>query len=378
MGSYRTSESVGQHDEKNSDVTIVEPQFYYILSSVLTSLGRSPDIQRGITRIFHRTATPSEFIAVMQAILYAGKQLQQLHIDGEYREKVTSKTLHSALLKRLILTASSPAVIGKAAKLLSTVNKEAADQGDLLNLMIISNGQFSEVARARKAVQSAKEELDSLINMCRKQLGMRNLEFMSVSGITHLIELPANFKVPLNWVKVNSTKKMIRYHSPEVLTALDQLALANEELTIVCRAAWDSFLKEFGGYYAEFQAAVQALAALDCLHALATLSRNKNFVRPVFVDDHEPAQIHICSGRHPVLDTILLDNFVPNDTNLHAEREYCQIITGPNMGGKSCYIRQVALIGIMAQHHQRNCMCWMASTLGWVLLIVSNKGEAPF
>ncbi|GAY41192.1 hypothetical protein CUMW_057550 [Citrus unshiu] len=349
MGSYRTSESVGQHDEKNSDVTIVEPQFYYILSSVLTSLGRSPDIQRGITRIFHRTATPSEFIAVMQAILYAGKQLQQLHIDGEYREKVTSKTLHSALLKRLILTASSPAVIGKAAKLLSTVNKEAADQGDLLNLMIISNGQFSEVARARKAVQSAKEELDSLINMCRKQLGMRNLEFMSVSGITHLIELPANFKVPLNWAKVNSTKKTIRYHSPEVLTALDQLALANEELTIVCRAAWDSFLKEFGGYYAEFQAAVQALAALDCLHALATLSRNKNFVRPVFVDDHEPVQIHICSGRHPVLDTILLDNFVPNDTNLHAEREYCQIITGPNMGGKSCYIRQVALIGIMAQ-----------------------------
>lgn len=81
--------------------------------------------------------------------------------------------------------------------------------------------------------------------------------------------------MPLNWAKVNSTKKTIRYHSPEVLTALDQLALANEELTIVCRAAWDSFLKEFGGYYAEFQAAVQALAALDCLHALATLSRNK-------------------------------------------------------------------------------------------------------
>lgn len=81
--------------------------------------------------------------------------------------------------------------------------------------------------------------------------------------------------MPLNWAKVNSTKKTIRYHSTEVLTALDQLALANEELTIVCRAAWDSFLKEFGGYYAEFQAAVQALAALDCLHALATLSRNK-------------------------------------------------------------------------------------------------------
>lgn len=53
-----------------------------------------------------------------------------------------------------------------------------------------------------------------------------------------------------------------------------------------------------------------------------------------------------------VLDTILQDNFVPNDTNLHADREHCQIVTGPNMGGKSCYIRQVALIAIMAQVEQ--------------------------
>lgn len=68
---------------------------------------------------------------------------------------------------------------------------------------------------------------------------------------------------------------MIRYHPPEVLTALDKLALASEELTIVCRAAWDFFLKGFGEYYAEFQAAVQALASLDCLHSLAILSRNK-------------------------------------------------------------------------------------------------------
>lgn len=76
-------------------------------------------------------------------------------------------------------------------------------------------------------------------------------------------------------MKVNSTKKTIRYHPPEVLTALDQLTLANEELTVVCRAAWESFLRGFSEYYAEFQAAIQALAALDCLHSLATLSRNK-------------------------------------------------------------------------------------------------------
>ncbi|KAM3730106.1 hypothetical protein ACB098_12G062400 [Castanea mollissima] len=350
MGSSRASQNIGGLDGEDSDITIVQPEFSYILSSVLTNLGRSPDIQRGITRIFHRTAAPSEFIAVIQAILYAGKQLQQLHIEDEDNSNnMRAKTVHSGLLRKLILTASSSSVIGNAAKLLSTLNKEAANENDLQNLIITSNGQFPEVARARKEVQLANEKLDSLIDLYRKRLGMRKLEFVSVSGTTHLIELPLDLKVPLSWVKINSTKKTVRYHPPEVLTALEQLSLEKEKLNVASKAAWDSFLKEFSKYYAEFQAAVQALATLDCLHSLAILCRNKNYVRPDFVYDDEPVQIHIHAGRHPVLDTTLQDNFVPNDTNLHADREYCQIVTGPNMGGKSCYIRQVALIAIMAQ-----------------------------
>ncbi|XVE64210.1 hypothetical protein DITRI_Ditri07aG0083300 [Diplodiscus trichospermus] len=353
MGSYKGSQSIVVIDAEDSDVTTLQPELSCVLSAVLTYLGRSPDIQRGITRIFHQTATPAEFIAVIQAILSAGKELRRLHIDEEYEDygskKVGLAAVRSALLKRLILTASSPNVLGSAVKLLSTLNKEAADKGDLTDLIIISKDQFPEVARARKAVQLAKDKLHNLIGFYRQRLGKHNLEFMCVSGTTHLIELPIDAKVPANWVKVNSTKKTIRYHPPEVLTALDQLRLANEELSIICRGAWVSFLREFREYFEEFQAAVRALAALDCLHSLAILARNKNYVRPIFIDNNEPVQIQIHSGRHPVLETILQDSFVPNDTTLHADREYCQIVTGPNMGGKSCYIRQVALIAMMAQ-----------------------------
>lgn len=351
--------------EEDPDVAIVQPELAYTLSLVLTTLGRAPDIQRGITRIFHCTATPSEFVAVIQAILSAGKQLQQLNI-GEGN----NNTLRPNLLKKLILTASSDSVIGNAAKMLSSLNIDSADLGDLTKLIIASEGQFPEVIRAREAFKLAVEQLDSMIDFYRKQLGMKNLEFISISGTTHLIELSTDVKVPSNWVKVNSTKKTIRYHPPEVLTTLDKLSLAKEELTVACRAAWNNFLTDFSKHYAEFQAAVQALAALDCLHSLAILSRNKGYVCPVFVDDHEPVQIQISSGRHPVLETTLQDNFVPNDTNMHADGEYCQIVTGPNMGGKSCYIRQVALIVIMAQHHQQNCMSWIGSTPGWVHLTV--------
>ncbi|CAL0315995.1 unnamed protein product [Lupinus luteus] len=343
MGSCNGTKNIG-YEEEEDDVTAVRPELAYILSLVLTTLGCKPDIQRGITRIFHRTATPSEFVTVIQAILSAGKQLQQLNIAED-----DNNTLHSNLLKKLILTATSASVIGNAAKMLSSLNTDSADPGDLTNLIVASEGQFPEVVTARKNFQMAEEQLESLITLYRKQFGMRSLEFMTVSGTTHLIEFSTEVKVPLNWVKVNSTKKTIRYHPPEVVVALDKLSLAKEELTVACRVAWDSFLRDYSKHYPEFQAAVQALAALDCLHSLAILSTNKGYVCPVFVGDNEPVQIQICSGRHPVLETILQDNFVPNDTYMHADREYCQIITGPNMGGKSCYIRQVALIAIMAQ-----------------------------
>ncbi|KEH43722.1 DNA mismatch repair protein MSH3 isoform X3 [Medicago truncatula] len=346
MGTCNGMKNLGRFEE-DSDVAIVQPELAHILSLVLTSLGRAPDIQRGITRIFHRTATPSEFIAIIQAILSAGKRLQQLNI-GEGDNNNNNK-LRSDLLKKLISTASSTSVIGNAAKMLSSLNEDSAYQGDWTNMIIATEEQFPEVITARKAFQMAVEHLDSLIDLYRKRLGMRKLEYMSVSGVTHLIELSTDVKVPLNWVKVNSTKKTIRYHPPEVVTALDELSLAKEKLTVACRAAWDSFLRDFSKHYAEFQASVQALASLDCLHSLAILSRNKGYVRPVFVDDHEPVQMQICSGRHPVLESILQNNFVPNDTSMHADREYCQIVTGPNMGGKSCYVRQASLIALMAQ-----------------------------
>ncbi|KAK8951905.1 DNA mismatch repair protein MSH3 [Platanthera zijinensis] len=341
MGSCRGSQEVVLSEKLSCRETSS------ILSQVLNLLAKSPDVQRGITRIFHRTATPAEFIGAFQAILLAGKQLHKLYAE-DYGNDVM-EGVKSALLRRLILTASSSPLIALAAQLLSLLNKDSANLGDMLNLFNVSSGQFPEVASGQIAVQIMKEKLDSLIIQYRKELGMRNLDFTSVSGVTHLIELSADAMVPSNWFKVNSTKKTVRYHPPEVLATLDKLALAKEEFAVTCRNTWTNFLTSFGKYYAQFQSAVQALAALDCLHSLAILSRTQKYVRPTFVSNDEPGQIYISSGQHPILASILGEHFVPNDTSLHADGEFCQVVTGPNMGGKSCYIRQVALIAIMSQ-----------------------------
>ncbi|KAG4135035.1 hypothetical protein ERO13_D08G191100v2 [Gossypium hirsutum] len=137
-----------------------------------------------------------EFIAVIQAILSVGKQLKRLHIDEEYDDygcnKIGVAIVQSALLRRLILTASSSKVLGNAVELLSTLNKEAADKGDFTDLIIISKDQFPEVARARKALQLAK--LDNFIGLYRKQFRNHKLEFTFVSGTTHLVE---NYVCPI-------------------------------------------------------------------------------------------------------------------------------------------------------------------------------------
>lgn len=109
-----------------------------------------------------------QFIAVIQAILYAGKQLQQLHIEEENNVKnMKVKTVCSELLRKLILAASSSSVIGNAAKLFSTLNKEAADQRDLQNLIIISNGEFPEVCTMDQGFHPLNSNLLSLsVSLC--------------------------------------------------------------------------------------------------------------------------------------------------------------------------------------------------------------------
>lgn len=102
-------------------------------------------------------------------------------------------------------------------------------------------------------------------------------------NIKQFLQVPSATRVPSNWMKVNNTKKTIRYHPPEVLAALDKLAIAKEELTVACMKAWDAFLAEFAVHYTDFRAAVQALAALDCLHSLAILSRKQVAAYVVYV-----------------------------------------------------------------------------------------------
>jgi DNA mismatch repair protein MSH3 len=172
---------------------------------------------------------------------------------------------------------------------------------------------------------------------------------VTVGGVEYLIEVrkksPEEKKVPASWAQISATKAVARFHTPEVKRMLQERDQHKENLAAACDAAYIRLLDDISAKYQELRDCVHSLATLDALLSLAILASQPGYVKPTFTSDIE---VTIEGGRHPMVEQLLLDTYVPNDVRLsHAHRAL--LVTGPNMGGKSSYVRSVALIAIMGQ-----------------------------
>lgn len=154
-------------------------------------------------------------------------------------------------------------------------------------------------------------------------------------------------KVPTHYIRKQTIKNAERYITPELKSYEEKVLSAEERAR---QLEYDLFLalrEQVVGARAALKRTAAALAELDVYAALADVARRRNYCRPEIVE--EPV-LHLLEGRHPVLDAgDLASQFVPNDTHMDESSGRILIITGPNMAGKSTYIRQVALITLMAQ-----------------------------
>lgn len=181
-----------------------------------------------------------------------------------------------------------------------------------------------------------------------ERTGIANLKVGYNRVFGYYLEVPhaSRSKVPPDFVRRQTLKNAERYiteelkrHETEVLSAEDKAK--NLEATLL-----EGVLDKAVERVPDLLAAADALGRVDCLAGFAQLAAERRYTRPTFVDE---ISLLIEEGRHPVLDQTLQDAFVPNDTIMAPDRERLFVITGPNMAGKSTYIRQVALLAIMAQ-----------------------------
>lgn len=145
---------------------------------------------------------------------------------------------------------------------------------------------------------------------------------------------------------VTSTSTRRRYHTPQVKAKLQERAQHKESLAAAADKAYLSFLQEITQkYYALFRDAVNKLAVADCLLSLARVALQEGYVRPEFVEDDV---LELVEGRHPMVEALRSDPFVPNTIKMGGGCPRSKIITGPNMGGKSSAVRMIALCAIVS------------------------------
>ncbi len=214
---------------------------------------------------------------------------------------------------------------------------------------IIRKGADPEADRLRDIMEGGSGTIAAIEASEREKTGIRTLKvgFNRVFG--YYIEVSKSFmdQVPETYIRKQTLANCERYITQELKELENQVLTAKDRLTALEYQIFTKLREHLAQQAARVQLTAQAVAAADVLCSLAAVAVQRGYCRPEITLGRE---ISITDGRHPVVEAVLKDTlFVPNDTNLGSEDNQVAIITGPNMAGKSTYMRQVALIVLMAQ-----------------------------
>ncbi|MGH8781178.1 DNA mismatch repair protein MutS [Paraburkholderia sp.] len=210
---------------------------------------------------------------------------------------------------------------------------------------VIARGYDADLDELRDISENCGQFLIDLETRERARTGIGNLrvEYNKVHGFYIEVTRGQTDKVPDDYRRRQTLKNAERYITPELKTFEDKALSAQERALARERSLYDALLQSLLPFIADCQRVASALAELDLLTAFAERARALDWVAPMF---REAAGIEIEQGRHPVVEA-QVEQFIANDCTLNPERKLL-LITGPNMGGKSTFMRQTALIALMA------------------------------
>ncbi|MCR5793500.1 MAG: DNA mismatch repair protein MutS [Lachnospiraceae bacterium] len=214
---------------------------------------------------------------------------------------------------------------------------------------IIKEGYFEEVDTLRKAKTEGKDWLAQLEEREREATGIKNLKVKYNKVFGYYLEVTNSYKdlVPMEWARKQTLTNAERYTTDELKKLEDTILGAEDKLYNLEYNLFAQVRETIAEEILRIQQTAKVIAQLDVFASLAVVADKNNYVRPGI---NEEGVINIKNGRHPVVEKMISnDMFVANDTYLDNQDKRISIITGPNMAGKSTYMRQTALIVLMAQ-----------------------------
>ena len=291
------------------------------------------DLERLITRVTYQTANPRDLIAFRNSI----------HMLPPI--KTLMSDFQSPLLKRLYEQMDT------LDELYELIERSIAEEPPLTlhDGGILKEGYNEEVDRLRKAKTDGKSWLADLEAKEREKTGIKNLKIKYNKVFGYYLEVTNSFKdlVPDYFTRKQTLANAERFITPELKELEDVILGAEDKLIVLEYELFREVRQKVADEVVRIQKTAKAVAQIDVFASLATVAEQNNYCRPKL---NEKGLIDIKGGRHPVVERMIQNEmFVANDTYLDNGSNRVSIITGPNMAGKSTYMRQSALIVLMAQ-----------------------------
>lgn len=297
-------------------------------------LSKTGDLERLISKITTGRANARDLIALKSAVRLIPEFRSKLEIaESEYTTRIRGN-LHE--LKDII----------------DEIDKAIVDDPPLATSEggLIRRGYNSELDHLREIAYSGKDWIARLQQTERVRTGIPSLKvsYNKVFGYYLEVTKPHLAKVPEDYIRKQTLVNAERFITPQLKEYEEQVLGAEEKIVSLEYELFDQVRQLVSRKVKEIQQNAMLLGELDCLLNFAQIARDNNYCKPIIITDDE---IVIKEGRHPVVEKLLPagESFVPNDVYLNNSSDQISIITGPNMAGKSTYLRQVGLIVLMAQ-----------------------------
>ncbi|WP_100753322.1 DNA mismatch repair protein MutS [Vibrio salilacus] len=327
-----------------------------LFSELYPVLKQVGDIERILARLALRSARPRD----MARLRFAMQQLPELN-------EIMSSVNHPYLSQLAQLTAP----MDEVCHLLERAVKEnppvvIRDGG------VIASGYNEELDEWRKLADGATEYLDKMEQEERERHGIDTLKvgYNNVHGFFIQVSRGQSHLVPPHYVRRQTLKNAERYIIPELKEHEDKVLSSKSKALALEKQLWEALFDLLLPHLEQMQNLASALSQIDVLQNLAERADSLDYCRPTL---SKKVGIHIQNGRHPVVEQVMDEPFIANPIELNPQRKML-IITGPNMGGKSTYMRQTALIALMA--HIGSYVPAESATIGSIDRIFTRIGAS--
>ncbi len=240
------------------------------------------DLERSLIRIYYGKCTRPELLAVLQTLQKIASEFARVEDSSDTGFKSTA--ISNAI-------ASLPLILPTVLSYLERINAQAARADDKY-AFFRETEETDAITDHKLGIASVEQELDAHRQVASSKLNKKSpISYVTVAGIEYLVEVSnADLKhVPASWIKISGTKKLSRFHTPEVVRLMSERDQHREALSAACDAAFASLLQSIASDYQPLRDAISSLATLDCLLSLSKVAALPGYTKPEFLPPDTPA-----------------------------------------------------------------------------------------